>query len=50
MGIAYRILVGEPEGKRPRGRPGDRWEDNINIYQEIECGDVIWNHKAQGRI
>jgi hypothetical protein len=26
---AYKILVGEPEGKRPCGRPGCRWEDNI---------------------
>jgi hypothetical protein len=23
---AYRILVGEPEGKRPLGRPLFRWE------------------------
>jgi hypothetical protein len=22
---AYRILVRNPEGKRPLGRPGDRW-------------------------
>jgi hypothetical protein len=26
---AYRILVGKPEGKRPLGRSGHRWEDNI---------------------
>jgi hypothetical protein len=26
---AYRILVGEPEGKRPLGRPRLRWVDNI---------------------
>jgi hypothetical protein len=25
----YRILVGKPEGKRPLGRPGHRWADNI---------------------
>jgi hypothetical protein len=25
----YRVLVGKPEGKRPLGRPRDRWEDNI---------------------
>jgi hypothetical protein len=29
---AYRILVGEPEGKRPLGRPRRRWVNNINIY------------------
>jgi hypothetical protein len=28
---AYRILMGNPEGKRPLGRPRRRWEDNIKI-------------------
>jgi hypothetical protein len=27
----YRVLVGRPEGKRPLGRPGRRWEDNIKL-------------------
>jgi hypothetical protein len=27
---AYRLLVGNPEGKRPLGRPRHRWVDNIN--------------------
>jgi hypothetical protein len=27
----YRIMVGKPEGKRPLGRPGCRWADNIKI-------------------
>jgi hypothetical protein len=27
----YRILVGNPEGKRPLGRPRRRWEDNIRM-------------------
>jgi hypothetical protein len=26
---AYRDLVGNPEGRRPLGRPRRRWEDNI---------------------
>jgi hypothetical protein len=26
---AYRVLVGKPEGRRPFGRPRNRWEDNI---------------------
>jgi hypothetical protein len=35
----YRILVGEPEGKKPLGRPKRRWEDNIKIdLREIELG------------
>jgi hypothetical protein len=29
MGNAYRILVGETEGKRPLGRPRCIWENNI---------------------
>jgi hypothetical protein len=28
---AYRILVGNPEGKRPLGRQRCRWVDNIKI-------------------
>jgi hypothetical protein len=27
----YRLLVGKPEGKRPRGRPRRRWMDNIKM-------------------
>ena len=26
---ARKILIGKPEGTRPRGRPKIRWEDNI---------------------
>jgi hypothetical protein len=25
------ILIGRPEGKRPLGIPGRRWEDNIRM-------------------
>jgi hypothetical protein len=25
----HRVLVGNPEGRRPLGRPRRRWEDNI---------------------
>jgi hypothetical protein len=33
---AYRILVGEPEGKRPLGRLRRRWVDNIKMdFREI---------------
>jgi hypothetical protein len=28
---AYRNLVGKPEGMRPLGRPGCKWEDNIKM-------------------
>jgi hypothetical protein len=29
--MAYRELVGKPEGKRPLGRPRRRWVDNIKM-------------------
>jgi hypothetical protein len=28
---AYKLLVGESEGKRPLGRPRQRWVDNIKM-------------------
>jgi hypothetical protein len=28
---ACRVWVGKPEGKRPLGRPGRRWKDNIRM-------------------
>jgi len=31
------VLMGEPEGKRPLGRSGNRWEDNIEMdIQEVK--------------
>ena len=45
-----RVLVGEPEGKRPLGRPRRRWEDNIKMeLQEMGrvCGD--WMELAEDR-
>jgi hypothetical protein len=47
---AYNILVGRPEGRRPLGRPGCRWEDNIKMdLREIGFEDVDWIHWAQDR-
>jgi len=38
-----RVLVWKPEGKRPLGRLGRRWEDNIKMdLQEVGCGSVDW--------
>jgi hypothetical protein len=38
----HRVLVGKPEGKRPLGRPGRRWEDNIRMdIQEVGGGGVV---------
>ena len=30
----HKVLVGNPEGKRPLGRPRRRWEDNIKMDLE----------------
>jgi hypothetical protein len=40
---AYRLFVGNPEGKRPLGRPRRRWVDNIRMdLGEVGWGDVDW--------
>jgi hypothetical protein len=31
---AWRVLVRRPDGKRPLGRPGNRWEGNIKMHLE----------------
>jgi hypothetical protein len=35
----YRLLVGEPEGRRPLHRPRRRWMDNIRM----DLVDVVWS-------
>jgi len=46
----YRVLVGNPEGRRPLGRPRRRWEDNIKMdVQEVGCGVMDWIELAQER-
>jgi hypothetical protein len=43
-------IVGQPEGKRPLGRPRPRWVDNIRMdLREIECDGVDWIDVAQDR-
>jgi hypothetical protein len=43
----YRVFVGEPEGKRPFGRPRRRWEENIKMdLQEVECEVMHWIYRA----
>jgi hypothetical protein len=35
--VVYRVLVGNPKGKRPLGRPRRRWEDNIKwMFRKLE--------------
>ena len=44
--IVHRVLVGKPEGKRPRRR----WEDNIKIdLQEVGGGCGDWMKLVQDR-
>jgi len=46
----YRVLVGQPEGKRTLGRSRRRWEDNIKMHlQEVGCGCMDWIDVAQDR-
>jgi hypothetical protein len=47
---AYRILVENPEGKRPIGRARRRWVDNIKIYlREIGLDGMDWIDLAKDR-
>jgi transcription termination factor 2 len=49
-GNAYRTLVGEPEGKRPLGRPRHRWVDNIKMdLRETGWDGMDWIDLAQER-
>jgi len=45
----YRVLVGEPEGKRPLGRSRSRWEDNKKDLQEVGCGGLDCVELSQDR-
>jgi len=47
---AHGISVGEPEGKRPLGRPTRKWEDNNKMdLKEIGWEGVNLIDLAQGR-
>jgi hypothetical protein len=47
---ACRVLVGEPEGMRPLGRPRHRQEDNIKQdHREIGWGAMDWVNLAQDK-
>ena len=46
----HRVLVVNPEGKRPLRRPRRRWEDNIKMdLQEVGAGCGDWMELAQDR-
>jgi hypothetical protein len=40
---AYRVLVGNPEGNRPLGRPRRRWKGTIKMeFRKIGWGGMDW--------
>jgi hypothetical protein len=42
--------MGNPEGKRPLGRHGSRWEDGVKMnLREKGWGVMGWIHLAQDR-
>ena len=42
--------MGEPEGKRPLGRPRRKWEDNIMMdHEEVGCGGMYGINLPQDR-
>jgi hypothetical protein len=47
--LCIRGFVGKPEGKRPRGRPRRRCEDNIKIDLQ-EMGRGAWTESSWLRI
>jgi hypothetical protein len=45
-----RAVVGNPEGKRPFGRPRRRWEGGIRMdLREAGWGSLVWIQMAQDR-
>jgi len=44
-----RVLLGQPEGRRPMGRPRRRWVDNIRMDLQVGCGYMDWIGLAQDR-
>jgi hypothetical protein len=43
----YKVVVGKPEGKRPLGIPGRKWENDVKMdIREIRCSGTDWIHLA----
>jgi hypothetical protein len=50
MRNVYKMLVGNPAGRRLLGRTNHRWEDNIKMnLGEVSWEDVDWIHLAQDK-
>ena len=47
---AFKILTAKPKGKRPLGKPGHRWKDNIGInIEKIGINTRNWVDTVQDR-
>lgn len=47
----YKILVRNPQGKKPLGKPRHRRENNVKFnLTEGGCEDVNWVKLAQGKV
>ena len=47
---AFKILTGEPTGKRLLGRPRRRWEDSVTLdLKEIAINTSNWIDSASDR-
>jgi hypothetical protein len=45
----YKVLVGNPEGKRPVGRPRHRWDEGMKNGSWEDWLRVEWIQLAQDR-
>ena len=46
--MAWKLLVGKPEGRHPVGRPRMRWENNINHdLREVDYTGDDWKTLAE---
>jgi hypothetical protein len=47
---AFRVFLGNPEGRRPIGRPGHKWKYNIKMnLQHVGFGRMDWIALVQER-
>jgi hypothetical protein len=47
---AFKIFIGKPTGKRPLGRPGRRWENNIiMVLKDVGINTRNWVDSAHDR-
>jgi hypothetical protein len=44
----HRVLVGQPEGKKPLGRPRHRWENGIRKYLRELAGECEVDSPGSG--